>query len=264
MSATLKARRSRTLNALHSKLVGYMARAGLIAFIDAPAGGDTHLGGEPAPAAPIAAPVAATPAAPAAPVAATPAAPAVAAPAVDPNDPASVQAAADAAAAAAKEAEKAKTGAPEKYEDFKLPEGMTADAPAVGKFAEWAKANNLTQEAAQQAMDMAAQMQTGNAEQLQTAIETQAKKWGDESLVDKEFGGEKFQENLAVAKKALDQFGTPELKTLLKDSKMGNHPEVLRFFFRAGQAISQDGFVPGRTGATRVDTANVLYGNTTH
>jgi hypothetical protein len=50
-------------------------------------------------------------------------------------------------------------------------------------------------------------------------------------------------------RKARDQFATPEFVPFLNESKLGNHPEMLRAFYRIGQAISQDGFVPGRGGA---------------
>jgi hypothetical protein len=151
------------------------------------------------------------------------------------------------------------TGAPEKYEDFKLPEGMKADTPVMGEFATLAKELNLPQEAAQKLVDLAGKMQAGNVEQIQAHIEAQGEAWGNEARADKEFGGDKFDENLAVAKRALDQFGTPELKSLLVASKMGNHPEVLRFFYRAGQAISQDGFVPGKNGAATAPAAQRIF-----
>jgi hypothetical protein len=56
-------------------------------------------------------------------------------------------------------------------------------------------------------------------------------------------------ENLSVAKKALDAFGSPELRVLLEQSGLGNNPEVIRFMFRAGKAISEDSFVGRSTGA---------------
>jgi hypothetical protein len=230
----------------------------------------THLGGNTA-AAPAAAPASAPAAAPAA------AAPAAAAPAAAPAPAAAAPAAAPAPSAAPapaaddKEGKEGKdgkegkeAGAPEKYEDFKLPEGMQADPTTMGKFAEVAKKHGLTQEAAQEMVNLGAQMQAGNAESIKAAIQAQGEAWGKEALADKEFGGEKFEENLAVAKKGLDQFATPELKNLLVQTKLGNHPEVLRAFFRIGQAISEDGFVPGRVGSARKSNAEVLYGNTTH
>lgn len=148
-------------------------------------------------------------------------------------------------------------GAPEKYEDFKLPEGLTLDAPVMDAFTALAKETNLPQATAQKFVDLAAQMQQNTVAQVQSVVEAQAEKWGLDSKADKEFGGEKFDESLAVAKSALDRFGTPELRTLLNQSKLGNHPEVLRFMFRAGQAISQDGFVPGRNGAPAKDARSM-------
>lgn len=151
------------------------------------------------------------------------------------------KAAADKAAADAKAA-----GAPEAYEAFTLPEGLTADTPVLGEFAALAKEANLPQATAQKFVDLAGKMQTQTIEGVQTALEAQGDKWGQDAKADKEFGGDAFDANLAIAKTALDTFGTPELKSLLNQSKLGNHPEVLRAFVRIGKAISQDGFVPGR------------------
>jgi hypothetical protein len=87
--------------------------------------------------------------------------------------------------------------------------------------------------------------------------------WANASKSDKEIGGEQLSQNLAVAKKALDAFGTPELRTLLNESGLGNHPEIIRAFYRAGKQISEDSFVPGSTrpGANSRSAAQALYGN---
>lgn len=150
-------------------------------------------------------------------------------------------------------------GAPEKYE-FKVPEGVQLDDRAQTAFSEVAKELNLTQEAAQKVLDKMGPVIAGrHAEAL-----TQAKaQWVEAAQTDKEYGGEKLAENLSVAKKALDTFGTPELRTLLNESGLGNHPEIIRAFFRAGKAISEDKFVPatgdGPKGAK--DPAKALYPN---
>jgi hypothetical protein len=77
--------------------------------------------------------------------------------------------------------------------------------------------------------------------------------WRQQATTDKEFGGDQLNANLAVAKKAMDAFGTPELTKLLNESGLGNHPEVIRVFYRAGKAISEDGFVSGQSTQSRVD-----------
>jgi len=136
-------------------------------------------------------------------------------------------------------------GAPEKYE-FKASEGKAFDAEVLTAFAEVAKELNLTQDAAQKVLDrMAPKMEARQAQQIET-LRTQ---WADSSKVDKEFGGEKLSENLSTAKKALDQFGTPELRSLLNESGLGNHPEFIRFMFRAGKSISEDRYVGQANGA---------------
>ncbi len=151
---------------------------------------------------------------------------------------------------------------PEKYE-FAAPEGATLDADAVGELEGIARDLKLTQEEAQKVADIGAKMaqkwDTKQAENLQTA----AAEWAASATTDSEYGGDKLTESLVTAKKALDAFGTPELRSLLNDSRLGNHPEVIRFMVRAGKAISEDRMVTGGAGpATGTQsTAKSLYPN---
>lgn len=132
-------------------------------------------------------------------------------------------------------------GAPEAYE-FQPIEGAALAPEMLERFSGVAKELNLSQDAAQKVLDeMAPAIQAHQAAQ----IEAITKGWAEQSTGDKEFGGEKLQENLAVSKKALDTFGTPELRQLLNESGLGNHPEVIRFMYRAGKAIGEDKFLAG-------------------
>ena len=140
-------------------------------------------------------------------------------------------------------------GAPEKYE-FTPAEGTQFDEQVIGAFSEIAKELNLTQEAAQKVLDkMAPAIQARQSEQI-AAVQSA---WANQAKSDKEFGGDKLNENLAVAKKALETFGSPELSALLNESGMGNHPEIIRAFYRAGKAISEDRFVGGGAPHSRND-----------
>lgn len=123
--------------------------------------------------------------------------------------------------------------------DFTLPEGYTLDEELGGKFKEFAAAKNLTKEEAQQLLDLSLQAQEKQAE---TYRATQAQ-WIEQAKSDKEFGGTQFDENSAVANKALDAFGTPELITLLRTTGFGNHPEVIRAFVKVGKAVGEDKLV---------------------
>lgn len=160
----------------------------------------------------------------------------------------------------AKPAEQAKPeGAPEKYE-FTAPEGKEYDSQVIDTFSAAAKEANLSQDAAQKLLDKVAPALAERQTQQADALKSQ---WLEESKSDKEFGGDKIQENLGVAKKALDTFGTPELRKLLEDTGLGNHPEVIRAFYKAGKAISEDTFVGGQPAPKGgLNAAAVLYDNT--
>lgn len=136
---------------------------------------------------------------------------------------------------------------PDKYE-FTAPEGVTLDAEALGEFEGMAKELKLTQEEAQKVADIGPKMMAKWQAKQAEAIQTAAAEWAATATADKEYGGEKLTESLATAKKALTAFGTPELQTLLNDSRLGNHPEVIRFMVRAGKAISEDRMVTGGAG----------------
>jgi vancomycin resistance protein YoaR len=151
---------------------------------------------------------------------------------------------------------------PEKYE-FTQPEGVSMDAEALGEFEGLAKELKLSQEEAQKVTDIGAKLaQKWEAKQADV-IQQAAAEWAASATADKEYGGEKLTESLATAKKALDAFGTPELRTLLNDSRLGNHPEVIRFMVRAGKAISEDRMVTGGAGPATAtqSTARALYPN---
>ena len=160
-------------------------------------------------------------------------------------------------------------GAPDKYEF----NAKVADAPneldpeVLTAFGDVAKELNLPQEAAQKVLDKVAPViQARQAK----AIEQTKTEWANQSQSDQEFGGESLAENLDVAKASLKAFGTDALKSLLTETGLGNHPEVIRFMYRAGKAIGEDSYVGNSEGAnpsgSRIPKdfngiANALYSN---
>jgi len=152
----------------------------------------------------------------------------------------------------------AKADEPIAYE-FKSPEGVDLDTASVDEFKAIAAELKLPADAAQKVVDLAIKREQARAE----AFADQVQAWGDEVKADKEIGGAKLDENLATARKAVDQFGTPELKSLLNSTGMGNHPEVVRMMVKIGKAISEDKIVRGGEAGKAKDAAQVLYGSTT-
>lgn len=147
-------------------------------------------------------------------------------------------------------------GAPEKYE-FKAEKGHEFDPEVLGAFSDVARELNLSQESAQKVLDKVAPV----LNQRQVArIEAARTEWAESAKADKEFGGDKLQESLTAARKALDKFGSPELRAMLDESGLGNHPELIRLLVRAGKAVSSDTFVGGNgqtRGPANLDDANV-------
>jgi len=142
-------------------------------------------------------------------------------------------------APATTEAPKVPVGAPEKY-DFKNAEGKVSPT-VLAKFEGIARELGLPQDAAVKLIDtIAPEMQAA----VKAQRDSQTAKWAESAKSDKEFGGDKLDANLAVARKALETIGTPELTKMLNDTGLGNHPEIIRAFFRAGQKISSGNFVP--------------------
>lgn len=143
---------------------------------------------------------------------------------------------------------------PESYE-FKMPDGVELDAAAAEEFSTIAKELKLDQASAQKVADLGAKMAQRQAEKHAELVQS----WVEQVKADKEFGGDKLTENLAVAKKALDTFGTPELRDVLNSTGLGNHPEVIRAFYKAGKAISEDRFVPGTPKGAEIDAAKKMF-----
>ena len=134
-----------------------------------------------------------------------------------------------------------KAGAPEAYE-FKAAEGQTFDPEFVKSYSEVARELNLTQEAAQTMIDKVGPVL---AQQQAAQIAQVRNDWAEASKVDAEFGGAKFNENLAIAKQSIDKFATPEFKQMLDDTGLGNHPEWIRYCYRVSKAFSPDNFEGG-------------------
>tara|TARA_R100000656_G_scaffold27903_2_gene24423 strand:+ start:285 stop:908 length:624 start_codon:yes stop_codon:yes gene_type:complete len=145
--------------------------------------------------------------------------------------------------------------APEEYSVFDLPEDFSFNEETLSDYHTFAKENNLTQEQAQRGVDMVAKMK--EAEMAQWV--EQQKSWVDDAKSDAEYGGEKFDENISIAVKARDSFGTPEFNEMLDSSGLGNHPEMIRFLNRVGKAISEDSVVVGGANTTEKTREAVLY-----
>jgi len=149
-------------------------------------------------------------------------------------------------AAAGPDAEMATGQVPPSYADFTLPEGIEIDAQALTAAKQLFAADGLSQERAQNYLDLySTKLKEAAEAPYQLWAETQ-RDWQQQVKVDREIGGARLAGNLAVAAKAVDRFGGDALRQALNVSGAGNHPDVIRAFIRIGKAISEDALVMGR------------------
>ncbi|SPX92162.1 Uncharacterised protein [Morganella morganii] len=151
---------------------------------------------------------------------------------------------------------KSAVAAPEKYE-FKTAEGQELDAEAVKAFEPIAKELNLSNEQAQKLVDVyGSKIMPKLVEQQAAQWQQQIEQWAEQVKADKDLGTDA---SIGAAQKAMDKFGSPELKQYLNETGLGNHPELVRIFANIGKAMSEDGLVTGNSGGAK-SAADVLFG----
>ena len=162
-----------------------------------------------------------------------------------------------------KEDDSTKDVAPDKYEDFTIPEGSEVDEAKLNSFAEVAKGAKLSQEDAQKFVDLYAATRKEAADEQVKAWATVQEGWVNEAKNDPELGGDKFQETIVTAKNAIKILGSEKLVEALDVTGMGNHPEFIRFFAKVGRAIGEDqiNFGRGGSGETPKSPAEILFPN---
>lgn len=133
-------------------------------------------------------------------------------------------------------------GAPEGDYEVKAPEGGVLDPTVMGELGAVAKELNLSPAAVQKLVDRVAPVWQ---KQGLAHVEKFRKEWTEQSLADKEFGGNGFDANIKAVNKAYAKFTTPELRTLLEESGLNCHPEVIRHFYRLSKATEDGRYIKG-------------------
>lgn len=135
--------------------------------------------------------------------------------------------------------------APEAYEPFDV-DGQQFSEDQVEGFATTARELGLSQENAQK---MFAAMVPTAREYMMNDLKAKSQEWASLTAKDPEIGGANFEANKGIAKQAYAQYTTPELRAILTGSGLGNHPEVVRLFYRIGKSMQQDTGVTGGASA---------------
>lgn len=139
------------------------------------------------------------------------------------------------------------------------PEGVEvteAQQAQLGEFAGMAKDMGLSKEQFQKLIDFDVQRGQDLYEQQVAGFHQQITSWGEQTKSDSELGGAGLEEKLAIAKLAQDKVSNPELNTLLNAPSpdnpnglgLGNHPEVIRLFYKIGSIIKDPALINGGGG----------------
>lgn len=141
-------------------------------------------------------------------------------------------------------------GAPEKYADFKLPEGVPVDTEFMEQAQASFKELNLPQEAAQKLVDLAAERDK-RAEKAQF---DQAAKWEKEFMSRSD-----AKETLSHAARARE-FVTPGMRQMLQDPRIGNNPDIIESMAKIGRMLAEDKFLERDSrGKAEKPLGNVLF-----
>lgn len=145
---------------------------------------------------------------------------------------------------------------------LELPKDSLLDESAVERIAGFAKERGLSKEQAQEILNQQHEAVAQALESQRQRVDQVADAWREQVLKDKEIGGDNYMEKIEVAHRAVKKFASDDFIKALNETKLGNHPELVRVFYRIGLAMNEDRLVtPGAQGGTRYqDPAERLYG----
>jgi hypothetical protein len=154
------------------------------------------------------------------------------------------------------------TVVPEKYE-LKLAEGSLLDKSRVSEIEAYAKDNKLTNQQAQDLLNKEHEVVSKFHNQQLSQLEVMKEQWKQAVISDKELGGENFNRNIEYAHRALNQYGSQQLKDQLDKTGLGNHPDLVRMLANIGKAMAEDRLIkPGAMPANKKPLEEVFYGGT--
>lgn len=146
---------------------------------------------------------------------------------------------------------KAASAAPETYEPFQLPDGVTLDTHAVELATPLFKELGLTQENAQKVVGLYTELTKQLDERINATRTETVAEWLKQAKADKEIGGAKWSKSLEHAQGIVTKFADAETRQFLEETGLGNHPGLIKMLAKAGAHFSEGSFVaPGASGSS--------------
>lgn len=132
--------------------------------------------------------------------------------------------------------------------EFELPDGTEVAEEDMAAFKGLSEELGLSKDQAQKLLTMEANRVAAMSQAAADAAVKQANDWAEQSRADKEFGGDDFAANAAIANEAMNKFAGEDVVEIMNTSGLGNHPGMIRMFLAIGRATGSDKFVGGGTG----------------
>jgi hypothetical protein len=149
-------------------------------------------------------------------------------------------------------------GAPEQYQGFTLPEGVTIDGDVLTEATSLFKTLNIPQDQAQKLIDIATKNAQKQSEAFFNNFQKTVEDWGEQTKT--ELGAD-FEKKIGVAITGAKSLGGDEFLQLLEDTGLGSHPVMMKALIKAGQMTSEDGFVSGSHGKGAANPMETFFPN---
>lgn len=145
------------------------------------------------------------------------------------------------------------------YDDLKVEKDSLLTEEHLADIKSYAKQKGLSHEQAKEIMLRESSAIQKHEQLNQQRLEKDALHWAELSKKDPEIGGEKFDASVQLAKRALEKVASEKFVQFLEQSKLGNHPEVIRVFARFGELFQDDKVVNARTNNVKSKDYSELF-----
>ena len=144
------------------------------------------------------------------------------------------------------------------YAEVSLPENSSLNAQGLAALKQAACEVNLPVAALQKWVSLEENRSQSLAEKATQQNREQLENWARQT---QQAFGPAWQEEVSKAVRAADVFGGPELRKLLEETGLGNHPVMVRTFHTVATRICEDVSAGGAASATTDKTfTQALYG----
>lgn len=140
------------------------------------------------------------------------------------------------------------------YSQIKCPDGFELDKDIMAQISPVLKELKCSKENAEKIVKAGAEIFNKAIQEQAEAFAKKVSEWEKEVRADEVLGKD---ENIAIANRAVLEFGDEQLTKEIIEAGLGNHPAFIRFCYKIGKAICEDQIV-NSTGSAKASNRNEL------